>query len=197
MTDREQLYRGATCAAWGYFFLYVDINLFGLNVLPNFAAYWLFLSAIRHLSAQRRDLELLRPLGGFLLVWSLADWCAPILNTTLDGRVPILDALVAAAGLYFHFQLFTDCAALAAAHEPEGGGLEKRFLRWRTVHAVTQTAAMLLAAADRWVQKPWTVLMAGLAVVIIVTAFCLMGCMFALRKLFQEEPEPPEAAELP
>ena len=35
MTDRETLYRGASHAAWGYFFLYLDINLGALNILPD------------------------------------------------------------------------------------------------------------------------------------------------------------------
>ena len=46
MTQRQTLYAGVSRAAWGYFFLYFDIRLGQLNILPEFGAYLLFLSAI-------------------------------------------------------------------------------------------------------------------------------------------------------
>ena len=64
----QTLYQGVSHAAWGYFFLYFDVNLGPLNVLPDWAAYLLFLSAIHLLEGQRRDLALLRPLGWLLAV---------------------------------------------------------------------------------------------------------------------------------
>ena len=35
----QTLYQGVSHAAWGYFFLYFDVNLGPLNVLPDWAAY--------------------------------------------------------------------------------------------------------------------------------------------------------------
>ena len=80
MTDRETLYTGAGRAAWGYFFLYLDINLGSLNILPDWGAYLLFLSAIRLLAGERRDLSLLRPLGILLAAWNGADWALTLLG---------------------------------------------------------------------------------------------------------------------
>ena len=34
--DHERLYRGVSHAAWAYFFLYFDVNLGSLNILPDF-----------------------------------------------------------------------------------------------------------------------------------------------------------------
>ena len=53
-----------------------------------------------------------------------------------------LALLLAAAGLYFHFQFLTDCAALAAEHA--AATVRRRLLFWRTAQAVTQTASVLL-----------------------------------------------------
>ena len=73
MTQHRQLYDGISHAAWGYLFLYLDINLGTVSVLPRFVGWLLFLSAIEKLKAERRDLALLRSLGTLLAAWSAAD----------------------------------------------------------------------------------------------------------------------------
>ena len=57
---------------------------------------------------------LLRPLGILLLIWHGADWVFSWFGGTLDGHFDIISLIISLAGLYFHFQLFTDFAALAA-----------------------------------------------------------------------------------
>lgn len=74
MTDRQTMYGGLTCAAWGYFFLFFDFNLGTVSVLPAFAGYLMLRAAARDLSAERRDLSLLRPLLALLAVWAFGDW---------------------------------------------------------------------------------------------------------------------------
>ena len=117
MTDRETLYTGAGRAAWGYFFLYLDINLGSLNILPDWGAYLLFLSAIRLLAGERRDLGLLRPLGILLAAWHGADWALALFGGGVSGLWAPADVVIGVVQMYFHFQLLTDCAALAAAHQ--------------------------------------------------------------------------------
>lgn len=46
MTERKTLYDGVSNAAWGYFFLYFNINLGAVNILPRFVGWLLFLAAI-------------------------------------------------------------------------------------------------------------------------------------------------------
>ena len=80
--DYERLYRGVSHAAWAYIFLYLDINLNTLNILPDFVCYLLLWSAISCLEGEERDLALLRPLCVLLGVWagrtgSLRSWGAP------------------------------------------------------------------------------------------------------------------------
>ena len=62
MTDRENLYKGLSHAAWGYFFLNFNFNLNNVSILPVFVGYILFFFAIKRLAEERRDLRLLRPL---------------------------------------------------------------------------------------------------------------------------------------
>lgn len=190
MTDRQALYDGVSRAAWGYFFLYFDFNLGTVSIFPRFAGYCLFLSAIRRLSGERRDLALLQPLGTLLAVWHAGDWLASWLGGSLNGLFLPLELIISAASLYFHFQLFTDFAALAAAYQPEGEALDRRLLRWRTALALLTTITTLAAyLPDRLFQTTGAV--AALAIAALVVALCLMAALFALRRCFREEPETP------
>ncbi len=188
MSERERLYRGLSRAAWGYLFLYLDINLGTVSILPRFAGWLLFLSAIRELREERRDLALLRPLGIMLAAWSALDWGVSWLGRDIDGLFPPLDLLLAAAQLYFLFQFLTDLAALAEARlpEPDGGDLSRRMLRWRTVQTVLVTVFSLAAClpeAGRLVKAAVVVLAAAYCVL----GICLMAAIFALRRYFKEE----------
>ena len=50
MTDYQKLYSGISKAAWGYFFLYFNINFNNVSILPSFVGYLLFLSVIKLLN---------------------------------------------------------------------------------------------------------------------------------------------------
>ena len=189
MTDRETLYKGASCAAWGYLFLYLDINLGTVSLLPRFVGWLLFLSAVRRLSSQRRDLALLRPLGILLAVWNGADWLASWAGADLDGRFPALDLIVGAASLYFQFQFLTDCAVLAAQYQPPDGELDRRLLRWRTVQTLLITAVTLLRYPAVYFGGVWEYAAIFLAVAGVLVALCLMAALFSLRKLFRDSPK--------
>ena len=195
MTEREALYQGASCAAWGYLFLYLDFNLGTVSILPRFAGWLLFLSAVKHLSARRRDLLLLRPLGILLALWHGADWIASWLGTTLDGWFLPLDLIVGAASLYFQFQFLTDCAALAAEYQPPDSELDRRLLRWRTIQTVLITVTTLMSYAAEFFGDAWSYATLALTVVSLFATLCLMAALFSLRKLFAEREDSPGFSE--
>ena len=129
--NHERLYRGVSHAAWAYFFLYFNINLGSINILPDFVCYLLLWSAIACLEEEERDLTLLRPLCVLLGVWAGADWVFTLFQEPLDGQFPPVDLFLAVAAIYFHFQLFTDFAHLAARYQPPGEELDRSLLRLR------------------------------------------------------------------
>lgn len=194
-TNRDKLYDGVSHAAWSYFFLYLDINLGAINVLPDFACYLLLWSAISCLEGEERDLSLLRPLCVLLGVWAGADWVFTLLGGTLDGQFLPVDLLISVAGIYFHFQLFTDFARLAARYQPEGLGLDRRLLRLRTIHTLILTAfsiqgwclpdgAQLTFPGSSLPEGIAGTLLMGMALAGLVVAIMLMFGLFALRKCF-------------
>ena len=181
----QTLYQGVSHAAWGYFFLYFDVNLGPLNVLPDWAAYLLFLSAIGKLRGEQRDFLLLRPLGIALAAWNGADWLLSWAGRSVDGLFLPLDLLIAVAGIYFHFQFLTDCAELASVHQPPEAGVDQRIRQWRTVQTVLLTlTTCLLYASELLEVEPVLYAFAGAS---LIVGLCIMAAMFALRRLFREK----------
>lgn len=187
MIQPSDLYTGVSRAAWGYFFLYIDINLGRISILPAFVGFLLFLSSIRLLEGERRDLALLRPLGQLLAVWYLGAWLATWVGIKLDNQLPFLSLIFDVASLYFHFQLFTDFAALAQRYQGPEDTLDRRLLRWRTLHILLITATSLSWYPAQWGANWWYYVVIALAVAGLFTCLCLMAALFALRRLFRPE----------
>lgn len=187
MVGWEARYTGVSRLAWGYFFLYFDFNLGPISVLPDFVGYLLFLSGIGLLQRERRDLALLRPLGILLAVWHTALWGGDWLALSLAERLPIVYLIAGLASLYFHFQLLTDCAALARRYQGPGDGLDQRLLWWRTVQTLLLTAAAVLAVLPQSTLRDAAVVV--MAVVILIACVCLMRALFALRRVFLPQSE--------
>lgn len=186
MVERKQLYNGLSHAAWGYFFLYFDIKLGAVSILPRFVGWLLFLSAIEKLKEARRDLTLLRPLGILLVLWSGAGWLASWAGTDVDGLFPPLDLVVTVAQMYFHFQFLTDCAALAEPYSYSG--IERRILRWRAIQTVLLTGMGILMEATAWFGKISGYMLAASTVGYLIVGLCLMAALFTLRKFYREDP---------
>lgn len=192
MTDRSSLYKGVSCAAWGYLFLNLDFNLGNVSILPRFVGWLLFLRAIDELKEERRDLALLRPLGVLLALWTGADWLASWAGRDVDGHLPPLDLVVAVAQLYFLFQFLTDMAALAEARHPEGGALGRKILLCRTVQTVLVTAIALAPYLPARLPEG----VSGGVLAVLAIAYCLLGValmlfMFQLRCAFRDAAPPP------
>ena len=189
MTNRDTTYTGVSRAAWGYFFLYFNINLGSVNLLPEFVAFLLFLSSIKLLTSERRDMVLLRPLGIFLTIWHLAKWIFTILGITLGGVVSVLSLIVTLVSLYFHFQLITDFAALACKYQEPEQDLDKSLLRWRTCQTILITLSTLMAYFAQWLPDWWQYLIICLAVVCLIACICIMAALFRLRRCINNQSE--------
>lgn len=186
--DRESLYRALSNGAWGYLFLNFDLNIGTVSITPRFVGWLLFVAAIRDLSPKRRDLALLRPLALLLAVWSGADWLLSWVHGSVGGHILFLDLLMAAAAIYFHFQFLTDLAALAQLRQPEGGSLDRRLRRRRTVYILLTTGVSVLMhlSGERYAGFQGYAAL-GLSAAALITALCIMAGVFELRGLFREE----------
>lgn len=186
-TEFEKLCRGVSKAAWAYFFLYFDFNLFLLNVLPDFVCYILLWQAIGLLSGEERDLELLRPLCVLLGARSGIDYLLSVFGISVSA-VPLVDMLLLildAAALYFHFQLFTDFARIAQRYQREGESLDRRMLKLRAVQAILTTLTAVVVYLFPQPQR-YEMLYIAITIAALVVAMMLMFGLFALRRCLRD-----------
>lgn len=165
----------ASLVAWGYLFLYLDINLGPVDILPNWLGYGMMLRALPALGS-----AVLRPLASMLAGWQGLLWVLPILGIPTAGPVVSLLALVfGVVGIYFHFQLLTNLAEVAQQRAfPD----EKSLLRLRTINTLLVT---LFALPVAWADYPIPSLV--LALVGIVVGLWICVTLFHLRNHLQQE----------
>ena len=181
MTDYQKLYAGISRVAWGYFFLYFDINIGTVSVLPSFVGYLLFLSAIGHMKDEERELSLLRTLGIILTIWHTAQWGIRCFSVDLNGSWQFFDILIGLVNLYFHFQLITNIASIAAKYQPPGYNLDLKLLRYRTLQTIMLTVVMIIAPLNTWLS--WISII--IIIIYLIAGICLMSVLFKLKKCFK------------
>lgn len=187
MIDRQKLYNGIDKAAWGYLFIYFNINLGTVNILPTFVGYLLFLCAIKHLADEERELKLLETIGSLLMIWHLASWVVSLAAIDLDGLLPIADIIIGVINIYFHFQLLTNLASIAAKYQHEGDELDKRILNCRTFQTVMLTAVIILLYLTKWLNDFGIYASTLGAILYLIAGVILMKTLFDLRRCFAEK----------
>lgn len=181
MSGKERICAGITRTAGGYFFLYFDLTIGAVDLLPAFVGMLFFLSAIDLMKEQRRDLELLRPFAVVLTAWYFVDWAAAWIGKSPGEILPMAELLVSLAGMYFHFQLLTDLAAVARMYDTQDPPAEEKILRWRTLQTVMLTGILIVSCLLDWlhVERPELVIL--LSVIYLIAGICIMRVLFVLR----------------
>ena len=182
MTDYQKLYSGISKAAWGYFFLYFNLNFNNVSILPSFVGYLLFLSAINLLKDEERELSLLRTLAVIMALWTGVEWLASFVGLNLEGMWQFIDIIISLVNLYFHFQFLTNLASIAAKYQPEGYELDAKLLRYRTLQTIMLTAIEVVLCFQPWLSEAWTVISVCMVIVYVIAGICLMKALFDLRK---------------
>lgn len=182
MTNYQKLYDGISKAAWGYFFIYFNININSVSLIPSFVGYLLFLSAINYLKDEERELSLLHTLGVILVVWHSVAWITSWFSFNLDGAWQFIDIIISLVNLYFHFQLLTNLASIATKYQPEGYEQDAKLLRYRTLQTVMLTAVLIITRLHPWLSEVWTYISVVMLIVYLIAGICLMKALFDLRR---------------
>ena len=193
-TELERVRSGLFRAAWGYIFLYFNININQVSLLPAFVGYILFLAAIAQLRYEEWGLTLIHTLGVMLVLWNAADWMMSWMGMQITGRWPFVDLIASLINLYFQFQFVTNLAAIAAKFQPPGYEMDAKLLTYRTWQTVILTVATLLTTVSPWLSEVWGYALIVIGVVYLVFGICLIKALFDLRRCVQE-PQTEDAAE--
>lgn len=192
-TDYQKLQRSLSKVILGYVFLYINLNIGQVNLLPIFVGYLLFLSAIEGLKEEERELSLLKTLGVILALWHAFVWAMSWVSVEIEGKWLLADILISVMNIYFQFQFVTNLAAIAEKYQTEEDDLHGKMLKYRTWQTVILTVITIVT--ELLPQEPTLVgyLFTTMAVVYLILAFCLIKALFALRRCVQEpQPEPNE-----
>lgn len=186
MMIERKLYDGISKIAWGYFLLYCNINIaiggFTVNVLPSFAGFLLFLSAIGLLCEEERELSLLRIPCIVLAVWNGVQWGLDMFGVQTNEVLRIVDFICVLLNLYFHFQLLTNMAGIAEKYQPEDVFLNRKLLQCRTAQTVALTVIFVLTRFQPWLGEVWAYISVLILIAYLAVCFYMMHILFRLRK---------------
>lgn len=188
MTTYNRLYDGISNVAWGYFFLYFDINLGTVSVLPNFVGFLLFLKAIDLLKNDQRELGLLKTLGIILTVWNFIEWVGSWVSYSF-GNWYFINIIIGLVNLYFHFQLITNLASIAKEYQQEGCEQDKKLLKYRTMQTIMLTVFLAISNFIPFFEEIGAYISLGLAIIYIVVCIYIMKALFDLRKCLRKDDE--------
>ena len=122
----ETLSRAIWLVGFGYIFYYVNLRgLMGgtLDVTTEWLCYAIQLPALGALSRSERSAALLKPLAWLLLAYHAALCALGLLGIEIPAEYLYLPGCIAAVlALYFHFQLLTNVAAVAADYDKSRAG---------------------------------------------------------------------------
>ena len=133
--ERKKMAHAIGLIAWGYLFLYFNLNLGSLNLIPSWVGYLLMGKAIKELKEASPAMGLLGPLCILLAALELWFWILTLIGINSQHYLlQLLSLLLAVAALYFHFQLLTN---LVEALGRAGETWRKELLNLRTVRTLS------------------------------------------------------------
>ena len=159
-----------------YIFIYLNINLGTLDILPDWLGYVFILGALPTLSLWEESMGLLRNIGILLAVYEGIEWVMKLFGSQAD--IPVVSLLAGIIGLYFHFQLLTDLASIASEY-----GLEERkasLLKLRTANTVLQTIAILTMQLSARFEAAWPALV--MAFVVVILTIMITVSIYSLKR---------------
>ena len=132
--EPKKLAHAISLIAWGYLFLYFNVTLGTMNIIPNWVGYLMMGKAIKELKEASPAMDLLGPLCILLAALELWFWALTLIGINSQHYLlQLLSLLLAVAVLYFHFQLLTN---LVEALGRAGETWRKELLNLRTVRTV-------------------------------------------------------------
>lgn len=177
MVNRQVYQRSLAKIAWGYVFLYLNINFsvngHALSILPEWAGYLLIFMALDGVALQEPSAGSLKPFGLLLAAEAAIEWAVTLAGA--DWSYTWITLLVVVINLYFHFQLLTNLADIARR---SGSAYSRRLRVLRTAQTVMLTVSGSLSILpEDWKQElerqPAAAMVLVAAGVIIAVSICV------------------------
>lgn len=184
MEKYKKVYNSITKVAFGYFFLYIDINIGIVSITPAFVGYFLFLLAIGSLKEEEREFSLLKPLCIILLVLNIFTYFSNFVGVNIAFTV--VDLILTAISLYFNYQFLTNLSYIAAKYQKYGASSDAKFLKYRTVQTVVLTVIGIFKIFSFFYSDLLAYVSIVFALVSAVMCILIIVTLFKLRKNLDE-----------
>lgn len=182
--------------AWGFFLIYIHINIGTLDILPDWAGYALMVSALGVIAMEEESAKLIKPFGTILVVWHLIEWILKIFG--LQVYLNYVSIIPSAINLYFTFQLFTNLAAIADKYScPQA----KRLLVLRTINVIFTVSntfllylGIITEGGEIYMVFMTVILVVALIIMlaILITLFSLASSLADIEDMLQAIPQAPQ-----
>ena len=158
----------------GYIFLYFNINLGTLNIMPDWLGMIFIIRSIPAIAQYEPSAQLLKIPATLLALWEGFEWIAKLFGMNsaygfLGWGSEIISIIIGVLSIYFHFQLLTNLADIAGTF-----GLEERrksLLKARTINTVLQTILALITIAPDLQIATAALVLAVINLIVLVIIF--------------------------
>ena len=172
MNKKEEVCRAVKRIGWGYVFLYFNINLGTINILPAFWGYCLFYKGIRDgISLEEESADLLKPIAILLGIYQGILWLLACFGIPMD--VLLISELASVISLYFHFQLLTNLANISKKYHCSQ---EKSLLHVRTIQTIVLTILAFTTPFEE---------MYILSIVLVIVQIVMIICLCIILRDFK------------
>lgn len=176
--EQNKLCHAVKLVARSYLFIYLHVMIGTLDILPNWLGYVWILSAIPVLAEEIQSAKLLKPLATMMVMYTFVHWILTALGLVsyLNSiyLLPVLEMICSVIVIYFHFQLLTNLADLAAKYQCTA---EKTIRRLRTVCTVINTIVALPLA---W--EGYEMIYLGMIVVDLIAVIWICWKLYDFRR---------------
>ncbi len=179
----ESMRKAARLAAIGYIFTYIQIQIAGIDFLPDFVGYFMLLRSAERIAEEEKESALLKPLGFLLVILSFFSWVIAIGGSNMGETVPIVQLITMIVSLYFHFQLLTDFAKVAGKYENDDSRLDKTIVLTRNIQTVVSTAAYVSIV----IRGEMSALEALASILVVLNCFVVIACLLALSRSIRKK----------
>lgn len=178
--------------AISYILIYLHINIYVIDILPDWLGYFLIVSVLPILSQKEKSAQLLKPFGIAIGVWNIFEWVLKIAEVELN--LSVISLIFSIITIYFHFQLITNIANLDIEEAKK-----KRLLDLRTATVILHTVltfSLFIPSAIDVDNEIYTYVLMIILIPQLVICFWISGELFKISKALKEkEVETPESTE--
>lgn len=167
--------------AISYVFIYFNINISAVDILPDWLGYFMIVSVLPVLSEKEPSAGLLKPFGIAIGIWNIVSLALKI--TAVPWNLTLISLIFSIITIYFYFQLITNIASLDIEQSKR-----KRLLALRTATVLLHTVLTLSLFIPTAINtEAYSYIIILLSVPQIILCFWIAGELFGLSKLLKEK----------